>query len=114
MIQRLLLIVAFSAMSVFAETPCANYNLIPNPDLVEPIALQLPGTSPWFGDTPWAPTLTVTKLPLAGLVRWQGMACDQVWLPVGSEIRTRNVWFLDNWLWTVRPDGYLNYRWAPR
>lgn len=117
--KKLILLIALlcAAMPLLADEPwaCANYNLLPEPVLVEPIALVLPNTSPFFGNGDEVPTLTVERLPFAGLIRWQGMACDEVWLPIGSEIRVINYSeYLENWLFVVRPDGYLDYRWAPR
>lgn len=110
------LLFALSTMDGHAQAtePCGAFYSIPYTDAFEPITLTLPNTSPF--NYVGGPRLVITKLKNSpGVVRWIGMACDEVRIPAGSEIEVKSgpdgeYQHLEKYVWTIRPDGFLDYR----
>lgn len=96
-------------------SPCGALYVLPASPDFEPLTLHLPNTSPF--NQPGGPRLVIVKLGPAGQVTWLGMSCDSVSLPPASEIRVvaHDPYYkhLEQWLFTVLPSGYLEYRFSP-
>lgn len=99
----------FVAESQEPPKPCGAFYSIPWTDglRADPV-LVLPNSHPREMTVKLAPSLSVTK--------WLGLACDEVWLPAGSELRITapESDFQRNSVWTLGPDGWLTWRFAPQ
>ena len=106
--KRWIIILALlgSVGAVWAEDPhCGAYYFVP--PTTEPASLQL------YLPNSWPRDVLVESLGDAPPTKWWGLACDEVWLPAGSKLRAVSEGANPNWLYTLRPDGYLDYEWSP-
>lgn len=93
------------------EPPCGAQYTIPYTEVFEPLTLTLPNTTPF--NQIGGPRLVVEKVVPGPLVSWAWLSCDQVKLPVGSEITVKlgteytDFNHLGEWMYTVNPDGTL-------
>lgn len=110
------LLCAFVVRLPANDEPCGAFYSIPFTEAFEPTALILPNTSP-FNQVD-GPRLVVESLGnMTGVTKWQGMACDEVWLPAGSKIGVKagahpdwqDYKSLESFVWTLRPDGFLDW-----
>lgn len=106
------LFVALSLPAAAQEVCGAYYRLVPDENF-EPLVLSLPNTSPFNQKD--GPRLVINTLGTHSIVPWQGLACDRVELPAGSEIvvdagTAEDYKFLESWVWTIRMDGYATTR----
>lgn len=94
--------------------PCGAQYTIPYTEVFEPLTLTLPNTTPF--NQVGGPRLVVEKVAPAALVPWAWLSCDEVRLPIGSEITVRPGTeytaynHLTEWRYTVGQDGSLTAR----
>ena len=92
-----------------ADPPCGVVYVIqpapPGAEPVAPLTLYLPNS--------WPRDIRVESLGRTSPVEWRGLACDKVALPAGSTLRAVSEGANPNWLYTLRPDGYLDFKYDP-
>lgn len=115
--MRLLLVFALLCASMLRanDLPCgALYVIPPYSEAFGPLVLTLPNTSPF--NQVGGPRLVVEKLGATQPIKWQGLACDEVRLPIGSKIGVRvpdsEEWadykqIIERWEFELLPDGFL-------
>lgn len=102
----LLFIFAAALSPMLRAEPCgAYYYITPGPDQDAQPVLYLPNS--------WPRDIKVELLGTKPPVKWWGLACDEVWLPVGSEFRAISEGANSAWLYTLKEDGTLDYRYDP-
>jgi len=105
------LLAAVAALSIWgnsSEPPCGAFYHIPAATAdgpAEPVALYLPNS--------WPRDIRIEKLGEKPPVKWWGLACDEVWMPAGSKFRAVSEGANQNYLYTIRPDGFLDYEFSP-